>query len=84
VLRPGGRAVVEMGWRVPEGTETHQAIGGMWIWNEVDARSLVEEAGFVDVSVTYRDWSGDSRLARASNRLTKMEDMRVVRGIRAR
>ena len=83
VLRPGGRAVLEMGWRVPEGTTTHQAFGGMWIWNDSDAWRLVEEAGFVEVSVSYGDMSGDSRLAQVLARLTKMEDMRIVRGTKA-
>ena len=84
VLRPGGRAVLEMGWRVPEGTETHQAFGGMWIWNEADARRLVEDAGFVDVSVTYDDvrgeWTGPVGLL---NRLMTLEGMRIVRGVKA-
>ncbi len=84
VLRPGGRAVLEMGWRVPEGTETHQAFGGMWIWNEADARRLVEDAGFVDVSVTYDDvrgeWTGPVSLL---NRLMTLEGMRIVRGTKS-
>lgn len=84
VLRPGGRAVLEMGWRVPEGTETHQAFGGMWVWNEVDARRLVEDAGFVDVSVSYEDvrgeWTGPVGLL---NRLMTLEGMRIVRGTKS-
>ena len=84
VLRPGGRAVLEMGWRVPEGTESHQAFGGMWIWNEADARRLLEEAGFVAVSVSYEDvrgeWSGPVGLL---HRLTTLEGMRIVRGTKA-
>ena len=81
VLRPGGRAVLAMGWRVPEGTESHQAFGGMWIWNEADARRLLEDAGFVDVSVSYDDvrgeWTGPVGLL---HRLTTLEGMRIVRG----
>ena len=81
VLRPGGRAAVAMGWRVPEGTGTHQAFGGMWVWNEADVRRLVEDAGFVDVSVTYDDvrgeWTGPVGLL---HRLTTLEGMRIVRG----
>ena len=84
VLRPGGRAVLEMGWRVPEGTASHQAFGGMWIWNEADARRLVEDAGFDDVSVSYDDvrgeWRGPVGLL---NRLMTLEGMRIVRGTKA-
>lgn len=81
VLRPGGRTVLEMGWRVPEGTASHQAFGGMWIWTEEDARRLVEDAGFDDVSVTYDDvrgeWNGPVGMLL---RLTTLEGMRIVRG----
>jgi len=81
VLRPGGRAVLAMGWRVPEGTETRHGL--MWVWNEADARGLVEDAGFVDVSVTYDDvrgeWTGPVGLL---HRLTTLEGMRIVRGTR--
>ena len=80
VLRPGGRAALGMGFRLPEGTETHQEMGGTWVWSEADARRLVEEAGFVHVSVSYAALSGDGRLDRALDRLVKSEDMRIVRG----
>ena len=83
VLRPGGRTVLALGSRLPEGTETHQALGGIWYWSESDARRLVEDAGFIDVSVTYADISWGSRCWRALNRLASMEDMRIVRGTRA-
>ena len=83
VLRPGGRAVLGMGFRLPEGTETHQVMGGTWEWSEADARRLVEEAGYVDVTVTYAAMSGDGPLDRAFDRLVKTEDMRIVRGMKA-
>ena len=84
VLQRGRPAVLAMGSRLPEGTETHQALGSVWYWSESDARRLVEEAGFEDVSVSYGDIGGDSRLAQALARLTKMEDMRIVRGTKVR
>lgn len=83
VLRPGGRAVLAMGSRLPEGTETHRVLDSIWSWSEADARRLVEDAGFVSVSVSYADISGFSRLARAMNRVAKMEDMRIVCGTKA-
>jgi ubiquinone/menaquinone biosynthesis C-methylase UbiE len=83
VLRPGGRVALGMGFRVPAGTETHQVMGGTWEWSEADARRLVEEAGFVDVSVSYAAMNGDGRLDRALDRLVKSEDMRIVRATKA-
>jgi SAM-dependent methyltransferase len=80
VLRPGGRAVLGMGVRVPHGIATHRGLGGIWVWNEADARRLVEEAGLVGVSISYSDISGDRRSLRVLSRLSKMEDMRIVRG----
>lgn len=80
VLRPGGRAALAMGWRVPDGTETHQAFGGMWIWTEADTRRLVEDAGLADVSVSYEDvrgeWHGPVGIL---HRLLTLEGMRIVR-----
>jgi SAM-dependent methyltransferase len=66
VLRPGGRAAVTLGSRVADGTETHRVLGAVWVWSEDDARRLVEEAGFAEVSISYARWpgAGDARLAR--------------------
>jgi SAM-dependent methyltransferase len=84
VLRPGGRAVLGMGSRLPAGTETHRVLDALWYWSESDARRLVEEAGFADVAVSYADVNGFNRLVRALNRLAHMEDMRIVRGMNAK
>jgi ubiquinone/menaquinone biosynthesis C-methylase UbiE len=45
VLRPGGRAVLNIGERVPPGTRTHQVLGAIWVWSEDDVRFMVELAG---------------------------------------
>jgi SAM-dependent methyltransferase len=61
VLRPGGRAVVVMNARVPEGTLSRLDDYDCWEWNEPDARRLMEDAGFTDVAVFYDDvmgWKG--------------------------
>ena len=64
VLRPGGRTVLNMGWRVVEGTASHRsATMGSWVWNEADVRRMLEDAGFADVSVSYAWPTGDDRLA---------------------
>ncbi|MCU0504571.1 MAG: class I SAM-dependent methyltransferase [Chloroflexi bacterium] len=81
VLRPGGRAVMNIGERVPEGTETRRILGAAWVWSEDDARRLAEEAGFADVSVSYRPSSGEGRLA-AMSRLAGQEELRLVRGVK--
>lgn len=80
VLRAGGRAVLAVGARVRDGIPTHRALGGVWVWSEPDARRLMEDAGFVDVSVAYGDICGDSPFLRILNRLVGMEDMRIVQG----
>jgi len=61
VLPPGGRAVVMMNARVPEGTPSRLDDYACWEWNEPDARRLMEDAGFTDVAVFYDDvmgWKG--------------------------
>jgi hypothetical protein len=50
VLRPRGRAVLNIGERVPDGTTTHRILGEIWVWSEADARRMVEQAGFIDLS----------------------------------
>jgi hypothetical protein len=72
-----------MGFRLPDGTETHQEMGGTWVWSEADARHLVEEAGFVDVSAGYAAMRGVGRQDRVLDRLVETEDMRIVRGSKA-
>lgn len=53
VLRPGGRAVLSLGLRVADGSESGtKSIVGIRRWSEADARRLMEEAGFGDVSVS--------------------------------
>jgi SAM-dependent methyltransferase len=79
VLRPGGRAVLNIGERVPPTTQTHQILDAAWVWSEDDVRSLVQRAGFVDVRITYVDYSGDGRLSK----LLSGPDMRVVEAVRS-
>ncbi len=80
VLRPGGRAVLNIGEQVPPGTQTRQVLGGVWIWSEDDVRRMVEQAGFTDVSLWYADASGDGWLAKAGSQLPWSSVLRLVCG----
>ncbi len=72
VLRPGGRAVIDMNPRVPEGTESHLfrgPAGQVRVWNDADVRRMMEAAGFDDVAITHARIASDNRLG---NRLTRV------------
>jgi SAM-dependent methyltransferase len=85
VLRPGGRAVLNIGERVPPGTQTHQVLGAMWVWSEDDVRHMVEQAGLSDVQMSYASSSGDSRLIAMANRIASTfgAELRLVHGLKA-
>ena len=55
VLRPGGRAVISIEWNAEDGLDhtKHVKKYGMSIWSEKEVRSMVEEAGFTDISIAY-------------------------------
>jgi len=81
VLRPGGRAVMMIGARVPEGAEPRVVLGHA-TRNEADVRRMVEAAGF-DVSIAYRPMGGDNRVANALCRLVMGTDqVRVVTAVK--
>jgi SAM-dependent methyltransferase len=46
VLRPGGRAVLTIGERVPPDTKIDRRWGALWVWAEDDVESMVEQAGY--------------------------------------
>lgn len=53
VLRPGGRAVVGLGTRIRDQARSEKVDPwGQWQWSDLDARGLMEAAGFVDVVVS--------------------------------
>jgi SAM-dependent methyltransferase len=79
VLRPGGRSVLTMGKKVDDADVTGDKDAmGVWIWGEADARRLMEEAGFADVSIAYCRMAGDSRLSN----LVDGAEIRLVRGVK--
>ena len=55
VLRPGGRAVVSIEWNAEDGLDHTKEVNrwGMGLWTENDIQSMMTEAGFSDVSITY-------------------------------
>lgn len=56
VLRPGGRAVLSIEWNAEDGKDhsKQKAKFGCQIWTEEEVRTLMKEAGFQDVTITYR------------------------------
>jgi SAM-dependent methyltransferase len=55
VLRPGGRVVVSIEWNAEDGKDHSKDVKkyGMWLWTEDDVRTMLREAGFSDISITY-------------------------------
>jgi SAM-dependent methyltransferase len=82
VLHPGGRAVLSLGWKgadaSPSGTKD---ASGYWRWSEADARRLMEEAGFGEVSVSATA-GGTSRLGILVSRAVGVTEVQLVRGIK--
>jgi SAM-dependent methyltransferase len=89
VLRPGGRAVLNIGERVPAGTQTHRILNDTgWVWAEDDVRRMVEQAGFTDVTIEYVPWGEDTAVNRLfATVIGKVVgpiggDLRLARGIK--
>ena len=55
VLRPGGRVVVSIEWNAEDGKDHSKEAKkyGYRIWAEDEIRTLLKEAGFSEVSITY-------------------------------
>jgi ubiquinone/menaquinone biosynthesis C-methylase UbiE len=56
VLRPGGRVVFSIEWNAEDGADHSKKIEewGIKILSEEDIRSMMEEAGFSDISFSYK------------------------------
>lgn len=83
VLRPGGRAVMSIGERVPEGTQTEWRWGVEWVWAEDDVHRMVEQAGFTGVTMGYVAAWGDDPLSKFFVKLGQLmgsdtQEMRIV------
>ena len=55
VLRPGGRAVISIDWNAEDGLDHTKHIEkyGMRMYTEDEARTMMKEAGFSGISITY-------------------------------
>ena len=84
VLRPGGRMVVQIGMRWPDGPPRHMVhpmspVAG----DEGSVRRMVEAVGFGDVAVSYGLVGGASRAANLACRLTSASDeLRLVSAVK--
>jgi SAM-dependent methyltransferase len=83
VLRPGGRAVMTIGERVPPDTQTDRRWGALWVWSEDDVRDMVEQAGFTDVTIGYAPSWGNDPVSRSLITIwdrfgVDMRDLRLV------
>jgi SAM-dependent methyltransferase len=82
VLRPGGRAVISLGWKVADASLSGtRDPSGYWRWSAADARQLMEEAGFGDVCVRLTA-GGTSRLGVLISRVVGVNRIQLVRGIK--
>ncbi|WP_165372699.1 class I SAM-dependent methyltransferase [Pengzhenrongella frigida] len=67
VLRPGGRVVLGLGKRVKNEAESSTVdVWGEWQWSDADARRLMDEAGFVDVVVSFLHAGPKEQLVRGT------------------
>jgi SAM-dependent methyltransferase len=83
VLRSGGRVVVQVGWRVPDGASTRRRLGTFWAWDEAEARRMTEAAGLGDVAISYARIGGHNRLGNALARLVMgTDEIRIVAATR--
>jgi SAM-dependent methyltransferase len=85
VLRPGGRAVIDMSPMVPEGTESHRMRGPggeCRVWNDADARRMLEAAGFGDVAISHVPGSDSRILNVISRRMLGTDEETIVAAIK--
>jgi SAM-dependent methyltransferase len=85
VLRPGGRMVVQIGMRWPNGVPKHlpHPVAHFDVADEAAVRKLVEQAGFGKVSISYGKVGGESRVGNwVSRRLGGSDEIRLVGGVK--
>lgn len=86
VLRPGGRMLMQIGMRWPDGLPKHLMHPATQVAGDESAvRRMVEDAGFGEISISYGLVGGESRLANFASRLTAVSDeLRLVGAVKPR
>jgi SAM-dependent methyltransferase len=85
VLRPGGRAVIDMNPTVPEGTESHRMKGPggeFWAWNDADVQRMLRAAGFDDVTITHVPGTDSRLLNSLSRRLLGTDEETIAMAVK--
>jgi SAM-dependent methyltransferase len=85
VLRPGGRAVIDMNPMVPEGTESYRMRGPggeFWAWNDADVQRMMEAAGLDDVAITHVPGTDSRILNDLSRRMYGTDEETVVAAVK--
>jgi SAM-dependent methyltransferase len=85
VLRPGGRMLMQIGMRWPNGVPKHMPhpVAQFDVADEGAVRKLVEDAGFGQVSISYGPVAGQSRLGnRVSRLLMGSDEVRLVGAVK--
>jgi hypothetical protein len=74
--------VLNIGERVPVGTQTHRMWGEYWVWAEDDVRRMVQNVGLVDVTVDYASSAAEGRARGLVDRWTGALGQRIVHGMK--
>jgi SAM-dependent methyltransferase len=85
VLRPGGRTVMQIGMRWPDGPPKHMLhprSDVVDVADEASVRALFENAGFVEVSMVYGPASATRAGAVINHILASSDEVRVVRAVK--
>lgn len=85
VLRPGGRMLMQIGMRWPDGPPKHMPHPTSHVVDVADedsVRRLVRDAGFVDVGISYGPGSAGPFGHFVDLRLTGSDELRLVRGVK--
>ena len=81
VLRPGGRMLMQIGMKWPDGPPKHMPHprANVDVSDEDAVRRMVEDAGFGDISISYSPVFGEHRWANlVSRQLSGSDQVRLV------
>ncbi|HZL05696.1 MAG TPA: class I SAM-dependent methyltransferase [Coriobacteriia bacterium] len=86
VLRPGGRMLMQIGMKWPDGPPKQMLHPATRVaGDEAAVRRMVEDAGFGEISISYGLVGGESRLGNLASRLAVASDeLRIVGAVKPR